>query len=125
MESEVESMITITEAANGRIKEMMAGQDGENLFLRLGIKGGGCSGLSYGMGFDQEMNEDDDSFETDGLKVVVDKDSAPLLEGVVIDFKQNLMGGGFTIDNPNALVTCGCGHSFKTATNPGTPTKDC
>lgn len=118
-------MITITEAANGRIKEMMAGQEGENLFLRLGVKGGGCSGLSYGMGFDQEINEDDSSFESDGLTVVVDKDSAPILEGVVIDFKQNLVGGGFTIDNPNALVTCGCGQSFKTATNAGTPSKDC
>ncbi|MGV3487640.1 MAG: HesB/IscA family protein [Tuberibacillus sp.] len=118
-------MITITEAANSRIKEMMAEQDGENLFLRLAVRGGGCSGLSYGMGFDQEINKDDSQFESDGLKVVVDKDSAPLLDGVVIDFKQNLMGGGFTIDNPNAIVTCGCGQSFKTATNAGTPSKDC
>ena len=118
-------MITITEAANSRIKEMMADQEGENLFLRLGVRGGGCSGLSYGMGFDQEKKEDDDQFETGGLTVVVDKDSAPLLDGVVIDFKQNLMGGGFTIDNPNAIVTCGCGQSFKTATNAGAPSKDC
>jgi iron-sulfur cluster assembly protein len=123
--SEVKSMITITEAANSRIKEMMAEQEADNLVLRLAVRGGGCSGLSYGIGFDQEINEDDTQFETDGLKVVIDKDSAPLLEGVTIDYKQNLMGGGFIIDNPNAIVTCGCGQSFKTATNPGTPTKDC
>ncbi|WP_077615235.1 HesB/IscA family protein [Caenibacillus caldisaponilyticus] len=116
-------MITITEAANSRIKEMMAQEEGEGLFLRLGVRGGGCSGLSYGMGFDNEIKEGDHSFEFDGLKVVIDKESYPLLQGVKIDYKQNLMGGGFTIDNPNAIVTCGCGHSFKTATNPGTPTK--
>ena len=118
-------MITITEAANGRIKEMMAEQDGDSLFLRLGVRGGGCSGLSYGMGFDQEVKEDDHRFENNGLTVVVDNESLPLLEGVVIDYKQNLMGGGFAIDNPNAIVTCGCGSSFKTAANPGTPSRDC
>ena len=118
-------MITITESANHRIKEMMANEEGDNLFLRLGVKGGGCSGLSYGMGFDSEQKEDDQSFETDGLRVVVDADSAPLLNGVTIDFKQNMMGGGFTIDNPNALMTCGCGQSFRTADNAGTPSTDC
>ncbi|MFC4618379.1 HesB/IscA family protein [Camelliibacillus cellulosilyticus] len=118
-------MITITEAANHRIKDMMANDEGNPLYLRLGVKGGGCTGLSYGMGFDNEKNEDDESFETGGLTVVVDKESAPLLNGVKIDYKQNLMGGGFTIDNPNAIATCGCGQSFKTATNAGTPSQDC
>ena len=118
-------MITITEAANSRIKEMMAASEEPAHFLRVGVKGGGCTGLTYGMGFDEVMKEDDESFETEGLKVIVDKESAPLLNGVVIDFKQNLMGGGFSIDNPNAIATCGCGQSFKTRTNAGTPSKDC
>ncbi|GGE48597.1 hypothetical protein GCM10011391_29280 [Pullulanibacillus camelliae] len=118
-------MITITESANHRIKEMMANESGNQLFLRLGVQGGGCTGLSYGMGFDSERKEDDEAFETDGLQVVVDADSAPLLQGVTIDYKQNMMGGGFTIDNPNAIATCGCGQSFRTATNAGAPSKDC
>ncbi|TCP26582.1 iron-sulfur cluster assembly protein [Scopulibacillus darangshiensis] len=118
-------ILTLTEAANHRVKEMMAEQEGDNLFLRVGVKGGGCTGLTYGMGFDTELKEDDLSFEDDGVKVVIDNESAPLLRDVTIDFKQNMMGGGFKIDNPNAMVTCGCGSSFKTATNAGTPSKDC
>lgn len=117
--------ITLTEAANHHVKEMMNEEPGENLFLRVGVGGGGCSGLSYGMGFDDKMIDGDLAFENDGLKVVVDRNSAPLLDGVTIDFRQNLSGGGFTIDNPNAISTCGCGHSFKTADNQGEPVKDC
>lgn len=117
--------ITLTEAANFRVKEMMKEEADENLFLRVGVGGGGCSGLSYGMGFDDKMIEGDLAFDSDGLKVVVDKNSAPMLDGVTIDFKQNLTGGGFTIDNPNAISTCGCGHSFKTADNAGEPAKSC
>lgn len=117
--------ITLTEAANFRVKEMIREEQGENLFLRVGVGGGGCSGLTYGMGFDDHMIEGDQVFEQNGLKVVVDKSSAPLLNGVTIDFKQNLEGGGFTIDNPNAISTCGCGHSFKTADNEGQPAKQC
>lgn len=121
----MDRLITITEAANHRIKEMMASSEEPAHFLRVGVKGGGCTGLTYGMGFDEKQNENDQSFETNGLNVLVDKESAPLLDGVIIDFKQNLMGGGFTIDNPNAIATCGCGQSFKTKTNAGTPSKDC
>jgi len=118
-------ILTITEAANFRIKEMLKEEEGEGLFLRVGVNGGGCSGLTYGMGFDDKLLEGDTSIEDNGLKVVVDKDSAPLLDGVTIDYKQNMMGGGFTIDNPNAISTCGCGHSFKTADNAGEPAKSC
>ncbi|MFT8361884.1 MAG: iron-sulfur cluster assembly accessory protein [Sporolactobacillus sp.] len=117
--------LTLTEAANFRVKEMLNDEPGEELFLRVGVGGGGCSGLSYGMGFDDKVLEGDHVFEQDGLKVVVDPNSAPLLDGVIIDFKQNLQGGGFTIDNPNAISTCGCGHSFKTADNAGEPAKHC
>lgn len=114
-------MLTITETAGHQIKEMMEAEDGDNLMLRVAVKGGGCSGLSYGMGFDTEMKADDTRFELHGIQVVVDKDSAPILKGVVIDYKESMLGGGFTIDNPNAIATCGCGSSFKTATNEGTP----
>ncbi|RSL34145.1 iron-sulfur cluster insertion protein ErpA [Salibacterium salarium] len=117
-------MITITDAAAAQVQEMMKEEENENLKLRVGVKGGGCSGLSYGMGFDTEVEETDNVIEQNGLSVLVDNESADVLEGVVIDYKQNMMGGGFTIDNPNAIANCGCGSSFKTATRAGTP-EDC
>ncbi len=114
-------MITITDAAVERIKEMIKEQGEEGLLLRVGVKGGGCSGLSYGMGFDTKKEENDELLSYGDLDVVIDKESAPILKGVVIDYKQNMMGGGFTIDNPNAIASCGCGSSFRTAQNAGTP----
>jgi iron-sulfur cluster assembly protein len=117
--------ITLTDAASFRVKEMIESEPGENLFLRVGVGGGGCSGLTYGMGFDDKMVDGDQAFDGQGFKVVVDQNSAPMLDGVTIDFKQNLDGGGFTIDNPNAISSCGCGHSFKTADNEGQPAKQC
>ncbi|SDH70124.1 iron-sulfur cluster insertion protein ErpA [Alteribacillus bidgolensis] len=117
-------MINITDAAIERVKHMMKEEDDDNLKLRVGVKGGGCSGLSYGMGFDAEIEDTDNVQEKNGLQILVDKESVPLLDGVVIDYKENMMGGGFTIDNPNAIASCGCGSSFKTATNTGTP-EDC
>jgi len=119
-------MITITEQAAGKIKEMLAEQqeEGQKLFLRVGVKGGGCSGLSYGMGFDSNVEEQDVKLEQHGIDVIVDSENVPMLEGVNIDFKENEMGGGFTIDNPNAVASCGCGSSFRTKENAGTP-EDC
>lgn len=114
-------MITISEAAGYQIKDMMKEEGNENVFLRIGVKGGGCSGLSYGIGFDEEKKADDIEFEQHGIKVIIDQESAPILKGVVIDFKQSMMGGGFTIDNPNAIAGCGCGSSFRTAANSGSP----
>ncbi|MCR6111951.1 iron-sulfur cluster assembly accessory protein [Bacillus sp. A301a_S52] len=113
-------MLTITEAAVGQVKTMMADDD-DAKYLRIGVQGGGCSGLSYVMGFDTEINEEDKHLEIEGLEVVVEKENISMLEGVKIDYKQNMMGGGFTIDNPNAIANCGCGSSFRTATNEGTP----
>ncbi|SDB94179.1 HesB/IscA family protein [Shouchella lonarensis] len=114
-------MITITESALGHIQAMKEDEGNEQLMLRIGVKGGGCSGLSYSMGFDETRNEEDTYMEIDGLGVLVDKESTPIVNGLVIDYKQNMMGGGFTIDNPNAIANCGCGSSFRTATNEGTP----
>ncbi|MFD1737767.1 HesB/IscA family protein [Bacillus salitolerans] len=117
-------MIQISEAAGFQIKDMMKEQENEHLFLRVGVKGGGCSGLSYGIGFEEEKNDEDIEIEQHGIKVLIDKESAPILNGVKIDFKQSMMGGGFTIDNPNAIAGCGCGSSFRTAQNAGAP-EDC
>jgi iron-sulfur cluster assembly protein len=115
-------MITITKAAASQIQEMKEAEEQEgDLFLRVGVKGGGCSGLTYGMGFDTDIKDEDTTFEQNGINVVVDTESAKILEGVVIDFKQSMMGGGFTIENPNAIANCGCGTSFRTAENEGTP----
>jgi iron-sulfur cluster assembly protein len=113
-------MLNITEQAGSKIKDMMAAEDNSNLFLRVGVKAGGCSGFSYGMGFDDEQNEDDIILEAPhGLKVVVDPTSANYLNGVKIDYKESMMGGGFTIDNPNAVASCGCGSSFRTKEEAG------
>lgn len=114
-------MITITESAADQIKEMIKAEDDPNVFLRVGVQGGGCSGLSYGMGFESDKNSDDTEYEIHGIPVIVDADSVKILNGTVIDYKQNMMGGGFTINNPNAIATCGCGSSFRTATEAGKP----
>lgn len=113
-------MLNITESAVSQVKAMMEAEESAK-FLRVGVQGGGCSGLSYGMGFDTEAGEDDTTFETEGIQVLVDKESLSMLEGVKIDYKQNMMGGGFTLDNPNAIASCGCGSSFRTAKNAGKP----
>ncbi|NOU92811.1 iron-sulfur cluster insertion protein ErpA [Paenibacillus sp. LMG 31456] len=116
-------MITISETASDKIKEMLASEETPDLFLRLGVKSGGCSGFSYGMGFDDQENTDDKAFELNGLKVVVDQESSKYLYGIEIDFKESGMGGGFTINNPNAVASCGCGSSFKVKDEEGTPEK--
>ncbi|WP_100332150.1 iron-sulfur cluster insertion protein ErpA [Bacillus xiapuensis] len=114
-------VVTITEAAAFQIKEMMKQNEEEGASLRVTVHGGGCSGLSYGMGFDHEVKEDDIELHQHGIHIVVDQESAPVLKGTVVDYKESLMGGGFTIDNPNAIASCGCGSSFRTATNAGKP----
>jgi iron-sulfur cluster assembly protein len=106
-------MIKISDTANEKIKELLANEETPDLFMRLGVKAGGCSGFSYGMGFDDKEQAGDKSFDFNGLKVVVDEESSKYLYGVEIDFKDTGMGGGFTIDNPNAVASCGCGSSFK------------
>lgn len=116
-------MLTITEAAEQQIKDMLAEEGTIAKFLRFGVKGGGCSGLTYGLSFDDEVREGDRELEQQGFKILIDSESAPLVHGTKIDYKQNMMGGGFVIENPNALITCGCGSSFKTASNEGTPEK--
>jgi len=114
-------IVILTEAAALQIKEMIKANEEENALLRVSVKGGGCSGLSYGMGFAHEKEVNDNEFEQYGIQILVSKEDAPILQGTKIDYKQSMMGGGFTIDNPNAIASCGCGSSFRTATNTGTP----
>lgn len=113
-------MIHLTEAAALQVKEMMLQAPDDEQNLRMLVQGGGCSGLSYGMGFDSEK-ETDLTFEQHGVKVIVDQKDYPVVKGLEVDYKQSMLGGGFTITNPNAVATCGCGTSFRTATNAGTP----
>ncbi|OCS85584.1 HesB/IscA family protein [Caryophanon tenue] len=114
-------VVIITEAAAFRIKEMMEHNEEQGAFLRVGVNGGGCSGLTYGMSFTTEKNDDDILDNQHGLEIVVAGEDAPILAGTKIDYKQSLMGGGFTIDNPNAIANCGCGTSFKAAARPAEP----
>jgi iron-sulfur cluster assembly protein len=114
-------VVILTEAAALQVKEMMKHNEEEGALLRVSVKGGGCSGLSYGMGFDHEMKENDLLSVQHDIQVLISKEDAAILKGTKVDYKQSMMGGGFTIDNPNAIASCGCGSSFRTATAAGTP----
>jgi|TARA_B110000285_G_C15128365_1_gene621820 iron-sulfur cluster assembly protein len=106
-------MITVSKSAKDEVLRLM--QNGEvstDKFIRVGVKGGGCSGLSYDMDFDSNLTEQDKIFEDQGVKVVVDKKSFLYLVGTELDFSGGLNGNGFTFKNPNASRTCGCGESF-------------
>jgi len=118
-------MLTISKTASGKIREMLASEseNNPNLFLRIGVREGGCSGFTYGMGFDDEQAAGDRVLDIEGLKVVVDAASSRYLQGVEIDYKESAMGGGFTIHNPNAIATCGCGSSFRTREESGAPSE--
>ncbi|GIO28626.1 HesB/IscA family protein [Ornithinibacillus bavariensis] len=116
-------VITLTDSACLQIKEMMK-EESPNVRLRFGVKGGGCSGLSYSLGFDEHVNEElDHEEEINGIPVLIFKQDIPIIQGTTIDFKQNMMGGGFSIDNPNAIISCGCGSSFRTKETVGAPEK--
>lgn len=108
-------MVLVTEAASSRLLAMMREKELDGYALRVFVAGGGCSGLQYGMTFDDETREGDNEFTTGGLRILIDPISAQYLMGSSIDYVDSLMGGGFKIDNPNAVSSCGCGHSFRTA----------
>jgi len=105
-------MITITESAKLKIKDILAEENNPAINLRVFVQGGGCSGFSYGFTLDEEQNEDDFSFDVDGVKLLVDSMSGQYLAGATIDYKNELMGSSFVINNPQAVSTCGCGSSF-------------
>jgi iron-sulfur cluster assembly protein/iron-sulfur cluster insertion protein len=105
-------VITLTDSAAVKVKELIEAEDEEALALRVAVRPGGCSGFSYEMFFDTDVATDDLTADFSGVKVVVDPSSAQLLDGATLDFKDGLQGAGFAIDNPNAQRTCGCGQSF-------------
>ena len=105
-------MITITDTAAVKVKDLIEAEGEEGLALRVAVRPGGCSGFSYEMFFDSEIAADDVSVDYSGVKVVVDPSSAQLLEGATLDYKDGLNQAGFSINNPNAQRTCGCGQSF-------------
>ncbi len=105
-------MITLTDTASGKVKELIEAEGAQDLFLRVAVRPGGCSGFSYEMFFDTDIAPDDITAEAGGVRVVIDPASAPYLKGASLDYKDGLQGAGFAINNPNATRTCGCGSSF-------------
>lgn len=105
-------VVTLTDAAVAEVKRLMDLQGITEGGLRLGVKGGGCSGLSYTINFDDKIGEYDTVCDFDGVKVLVDAKSAIYLSGMTLDFQKDLVSGGFKFINPNASKTCGCGESF-------------
>ncbi len=106
--------IELTETAANEIKRILSEHnlDGQKMRLRVGVKGGGCSGFSYLLDLTEQVSERDEEFEQHGIKIVCDPKSHLYLEGTAVDFKDELMGRGFVFKNPNATSTCGCGSSF-------------
>lgn len=105
-------MITLTENAATKVSELIEAEGDEQLALRVAVRPGGCSGFSYEMFFDSDVAADDVRADYAGVGVIVDPSSAQLLEGATLDYKDGLQEAGFSIDNPNAQRTCGCGQSF-------------
>ncbi len=105
-------MITVTDQASAKVRELMDAEGVDDLALRVAVRPGGCSGFSYEMFFDTEVASDDIVTSYGPVKVVVDATSAQMLTGAALDYKDSLQGGGFSINNPNAQRTCGCGSSF-------------
>ncbi len=112
-------VVTLTPVALDKVRGILAQEEAAELGLRVFVRGGGCSGLSYGMALD-ERTEDDLVADYNGVTVLIDPMSAMYVSGAEIDYQDSLMGGGFTVNNPNAVSTCGCGHSFQTSDQAGT-----
>jgi len=104
--------ITVTDSAVAKISDLLAEENNPNLKLRTFVQGGGCSGFQYGFTFDEQQNEDDFVIEKQGTTILVDAMSMQYLVGAVIDYKEDLSGSQFSIQNPAAQSTCGCGSSF-------------
>lgn len=107
-----DTLLKITDAAKDKIIDILAEDSNPNTKLRIYVQGGGCAGFNYGFTLDDTCQEDDFKIETNGIELLVDAASATYLEGATVDYKQELMNSSFTIINPNAVTTCGCGTSF-------------
>jgi iron-sulfur cluster insertion protein len=117
MEEQLEQpkLVTMAPGAVTKIKELIAEENNPNLKLRMFVSGGGCSGMQYGFTFEEEINEDDFDLEFEGIHLLIDAMSSQYLQGAEVDYTESLQGSQFSIKNPQAQTTCGCGSSF----NPG------
>jgi iron-sulfur cluster assembly protein len=106
-------MITLTDKAAEKVKSILKNESKEDHALRLGIKGGGCSGFNYTLDLDMILADNDQEFEDKGVRIIVDAKSFVYLSGLEVDYVENLSGSGFSFTNPNASRTCGCGNSFQ------------
>jgi iron-sulfur cluster assembly protein len=109
-------LITFTEKGAEKVQEFLAGQsaNAETSGLRVGVRGGGCSGFQYALAFDTQR-DGDEVFEDHGLRILVDTPSLPYVKGAVVDYVEGLQGAGFKVENPNVIAACGCGSSFRVA----------
>lgn len=118
------SILGMTPTAADKVRELLAQENDPSLGLRIFVAGGGCSGLQYGMTLDEEQ-EGDTVIAVGGFNVLVDEMSVGYITGSEVDYVDSLMGAGFTVNNPNAVSSCGCGHSFKTADGGGGEARSC
>ena len=116
---ETTPILTVTPTAVGIIRDLLKQRNIPTHALRVFVSGGGCSGMQYGMAFEENAHDYDRVINIDGVRLIVDPTSLMYLQGATIDYVDSLMGGGFRIDNPNAVSTCGCGHSFRTSSEGG------
>jgi iron-sulfur cluster assembly accessory protein len=116
------ALMTVTDSAVKVIKDLLQQRNIPNHALRVFVTGGGCSGMQYGMSFEENPQEYDTIVDVQGVRLVVDPTSLVYLDGATIDFVDSLIGGGFRIDNPNAVSSCGCGSSFRTKDENGEET---
>lgn len=110
--SKPQKTVNLTDTAVDKVRELIASEEEEGLALRMAVRPGGCSGFSYEMYFDSQIDVDDIVEEFGDVKVLVDPQSAEMIRGATLDYKESLMGAGFAIDNPNVTRSCGCGNSF-------------
>ena len=108
----LQARVGVTERAAERLKALLADESDQGARFRVSVSGGGCSGFQYGFSFDSAVNEDDQTYEQLGVPLVVDEISLDLLGGAVVDWKEDLSGAMFVVENPNASSSCGCGASF-------------
>ena len=125
LETSVNPGVVLSERAAEEIRNLLERQEKSDAALRVFVSGGGCSGLNYGMAIDDAVEEDDFVFTCFGVKVAVDPMSMPYIKGASVDYVEDVMGGGFKIDNPNAVRSCGCGSSFATEDGPEASSGGC
>jgi len=116
-----QAAVSLTSDALTQLRTLLEKESTPGIALRVFVSGGGCSGLQYGMAFDDSLRPGDEVIEQDGVRIVVDDFSAPYIQGSEIDYVDSLMGAGFTVHNPNAVRSCSCGHSFDTGEDAGSP----